>query len=164
MNTPGLEHKHVQEATETWDGTAKPEDLSTLHLRLKHVQEATEVWEEPSELRENEREEEAPPPLPPTTPPPSVPSPDETIMRVEEKVVPRRKNASKEDPFEKTVERPKSLGPVPKGKRLEDAPFEIEVTKGMFSLGLTVCMTEMGMIAVKSLTSRSPISKDGNIK
>ena len=162
LNTPRL--GRVQEATEMWDGTAKPEDISTPRLGPKQVQEATEVWEDPTELRENEHEEEPPPPLPPTTPPPSVQSPDETIMKVEEKVVPRRKSASKKDPFEKTVERPKSLGAVPKGKRLEDAPFEIEVTKGMFSLGLTVCMTEMGMIAVKSLTSRSPISKDGNIK
>ena len=164
LNTPRLEHKRVQEATEMWDGTAKPEDLNTPRLGPKHIKEATEVWEETTELRENEREEESPPPLPPTTPPPSVQLPEETIMRVEEKVVPRRKKASKEDPFEKTVERPKSLGPVPKGKRLEDAPFEIEVTKGMFGLGLTVCTTEMGMISVKSLTSRSPISKDGNIK
>ena len=59
---------------------------------------------------------------------------------------------------------PKSLGPVPKGKRLEGAPFEIEVVKGMFGLGLTVCTTEIGMIAVKSLTSRSPITKEGNMK
>lgn len=143
---------------------AKEEHLSTPRLGPKQVQEATEVWEEATELWENRHEEETPPPVPPTTPPPSVQLPEETVMRVEEKVVPRRKKTSKEDPFEKTVERPKSLGPVPKGKRLEDAPFEIEVTKGMFSLGLTVCLTEMGMIAVKSLTSRSPISKDGNIK
>ena len=161
LSTPRLAPKWVQEATEVCDELAKPEDLSTSRLGPKWLQEATE---EATELQENGHEEEPPPPLPPTTLPPSVQLSEETIMRVEEKVVPRRKKASKEDPFEKTVERPKSLGPVPKGKRLEDTPFEIEVTKGMFSLGLTVCMTEMGMIAVKSLSSRSPISKDGNIK
>lgn len=65
----------------------------------------------------------------------------------------------------KEVERPKSLGPVPKGKRLEDAPFEIEVMKGLIGgLGMTVCENELGMIAVKALTNRSPITKDGNIR
>ena len=63
------------------------------------------------------------------------------------------------------VDRPKSLGPIPKGKRLEEAPFEIEVSKGIIGgLGLTLCENELGMIAVKALTNRSPITKDGNIK
>ena len=76
-------------------------------------------------------------------------------------------NTSREEEsvFEtREVERPKSLGPVPKGVRLEHGPFEIEITKGMFGLGLSVGMGTVGMIIVQSLTSRSPIKKDGNIR
>lgn len=62
------------------------------------------------------------------------------------------------------VERPKSLGPVPKGARLEHGPFEIEITKGIFGLGLTVGLGDVGMITVRALTTRSPITKDGNIR
>lgn len=63
------------------------------------------------------------------------------------------------------VERPKSLGPVPKGTRLEHEPFEIEVKKAVYSsLGLTVGINEIGMVFVKQLTQRSPITKDGNIR
>ena len=62
------------------------------------------------------------------------------------------------------VERPKSLGPIPKGSRLEHRPFEIEITKGIFGLGLTLGMGNTGMVVVKALTSRSPITKDGNIR
>ena len=62
------------------------------------------------------------------------------------------------------VERPKSLGPVPRGARLEHRPFEIEVTKGIFGLGLNMRMGNVGMIVVQSLSSRSPIRKDGNIR
>jgi len=147
---------------------AKQENPSILLLGAKQVlQEATEVQKEVDDGHEEELP--PPPPPPPTTPPPSVQLSEEgNKMDTKEEVSLRRKGeVDKGDPFEKqesTVERPKSLGPVPKGKRLEDAPFEIEVVKGMFSLGLTVCTTEMGMIAVKSLTSRSPITKDGNIK
>lgn len=131
------------------------------------LQEATEVQKEVDDGHEEELP--PPPPPPPTTPPTSVQLSEEgNKVETKEEVSLRRKGeVDKGDPFEKqesTVERPKSLGPVPKGKRLEDAPFEIEVVKGMFSLGLTVCTTEMGMIAVKSLTSRSPITKDGNIQ
>ena len=131
------------------------------------LQEATGVQQEVDDGHEEELP--PPPPPPPTTPPPSVQLSKEAVkMETEEAVTPRREEVvDKGDPFEKqenTVERPKSLGPVPKGKRLEDAPFEIEVVRGMFGLGLTVCTTEMGMIAVKSLTSRSPITKEGNMK
>ena len=62
------------------------------------------------------------------------------------------------------MERPKSLGPIPNGARLEHGPFEIEVTKGIFSLGLGVGIDQTGMVTVKTLSSRSPISKDGNIR
>ena len=78
-------------------------------------------------------------PLPPTPPPPSVAIPQE-------------------------VNRPGSLGPVPKGSRQDSCPFEIEVNKTALGLGLTLGMDETGMILVKSLTPRSPITKDGNIR
>ena len=50
------------------------------------------------------------------------------------------------------------------GSRSETGPFEIEVTKGFWGLGVTVDCDKMGAIFVKALTSRSPLSKDGNIK
>ena len=63
------------------------------------------------------------------------------------------------------MERPKSLGPVPKGTRLENEPFEIEIKKAAYSnLGLTVGISDVGMVFVKRLTQRSPIAKDGNIR
>ena len=102
------------------------------------------------------KEEEAPPPLPQTTPPP----PTETEKAESEEI-----DHSTNEKKDVEVERPKSLGPVPKGKRLDDSPFEIEVTKGILGgLGLTLCENELGMITVKALTARSPITKDGNIK
>ena len=106
-----------------------------------------------------EPEKEAPPPLPQTTPPP--PPPTDTDKGAESAEV----NRSVKEEKSVEVDRPKSLGPVPKGKRLEEAPFEIEVSKGILGgLGLTLCENELGMIAVKALTNRSPITKDGNIK
>ena len=86
-------------------------------------------------------EDESPPNLP-TTPPPQ----------------------TQEDNMKPLVERPKSIGPVPKGQRLQEVPFEITIVKGLFGLGVSLMLNEMGMIEVKSLTSRSPITKDGNIK
>ena len=62
------------------------------------------------------------------------------------------------------VNRPGSLGPVPKGSRQDSCPFEIEVNKTALGLGLTLGMDETGMILVKSLTPKSPITKDGNIR
>lgn len=137
--------------------------------------------------------EEAPPPLPQTTPPPPAIAKEEVPLPIPQTTpTPPPTEAEKEappalplttPPLEKGAEseevnhlaneekksievgRPKSLGPVPKGKRLEDAPFEIEVSKGILGgLGLTLGENELGMIAVKALTNRSPITKDGNIK
>lgn len=122
---------------------------------------------------EDEEQEEAPPPIPQTTPPttkdvdegrasedaPPPSPPVATHPSTEVDGVPEDKTELKE------VERPKSLGAVPRGRRLEDAPFEIEVTKGLLgSLGMSVCENELGMIAVKALTNRSPVAKDGNIR
>ena len=79
----------------------------------------------------------------------------------------REQDASQQDKSQvwkqNEVERPKSLGPVPKGARLEHGPFEIEIAKGIFGLGLSVGMGSTGMIEVVALTSRSPIRKDANI-
>ena len=50
------------------------------------------------------------------------------------------------------------------GSRSETGPFVIEVTKGFWGLGMTVDCDKIGAIFVKALTSRSPLSKDGNIK
>ena len=106
-----------------------------------------------------EPKKEAPPPLPQTTPPP--PLSTETEKGAESAEI----DHSVKEKRIVEVDRPKSLGPVPKGKRLEEAPFEIEVSKGILGgLGLTLCENELGMIAVKALTNRSPITKDGNIK
>lgn len=100
----------------------------------------------------SDRSSTPPPPLPASAPPP--PPSVQTPSQLEEDTV-----------FsEREVERPKSLGPVPKGARLEHGPFEIEFSKGIFSLGLTIGMGSVGMIVIKSLASRSPIKKDGNIR
>jgi len=58
----------------------------------------------------------------------------------------------------------KKLAPTVFGLRSETEPFEIEVTKGFWGLGLTVGCDKTGVIFVKALTSRSPLSKDGNVK
>ena len=101
---------------------------------------------------ESEDSEQTPPPVLPTTPPPPF---IEAATETEKQIV---------SADEKSVERVKSLGPVPKGGRLESAPFEIEVSKGLLGLGITLGLDQMGMVFVKSLTARSPISKDGNIR
>ena len=123
------------------------------------------------ELPPNGVTEEAPPPLPQTTPPATkeLPiieeTPPQTTPPATREVDSNSINRTKEKEVMKEVERPKSLGPVPKGQRLEDAPFEIEVSKSLLGgLGLTVCENELGMIAVKALTTRSPITKDGNVR
>ena len=105
------------------------------------------------------KEEVAPPTMPQTTPPTT--EAEKGALRIESDEVKCSENEKKTV----EVDRPKSLGPVPKGKRLEGAPFEIEVSKGILGgLGMTLCENELGMIAIKALTSRSPITKEGNIK
>lgn len=59
--------------------------------------------------------------------------------------------------------RPPSLQ-VPRGARQENSPFEIELKKGLFGLGLSLGVNQMGMLAVTSLSSRGVVSQDGNIK
>ena len=129
-----------------------------------------------NELPSERVAKEAPPPVPQSTPPSAR---DGSIAMIPDKEAPLPVSQTtppikivETDGMEneinrkaKEVERPKSLGPVPKGNRLEGTPFEIEVVKGLLGgLGLTVCENELGMIAVKALTTRSPITKDGNIR
>ena len=68
-------------------------------------------------------------------------------------------------PEPSSSDRIKSLGPVLKGERQEEAPFEIEVAKGLFSLGLNVEQDRnTGMIVVKSIALRSSLAKNGNLR
>ena len=104
-----------------------------------------------------------PPPPPPASPPPPVTQ--QQISTGEHTPLETNTYQQEDSLFERRdIERPKSLGPVPKGARLEHGPFEIEITKGIFGLGLSIAMGNVGMIVVQSLTSRSPIKKDGNIR
>lgn len=74
-------------------------------------------------------------------------------------------NSANETVTETTfMEEKKKSDKILVGSRSETGPFEIEVTKGFWSLGLTVDCDKTGAIFVKALTSRSPLSKDGNIK
>lgn len=59
--------------------------------------------------------------------------------------------------------RPPSLQ-VPRGERTDKSPFEIELRKGIFGLGASLIINEMGMLVIDSLSSRSIIYQDGNIK
>ena len=137
-----------------------------LNLDLTKVANALGVASESDE--EGVEEDEAPPPVPQTTPPPTKKhyteereADDEAPPSLPQTTPP----LTAADEAESEVERPKSLGPVPKGTRLDDAPFEIEVSRGLIGgLGMSVCENELGMIAVKALTNRSPITKDGNIR
>ena len=113
----------------------------------------------------------------PSIPPPSPPRPSSGATHQDERsTVPSTIPALQDGPTTlpappptpppppQEVNRPGSLGPVPKGSRQDSCPFEIEVNKTALGLGLTLGMDESGMILVKSLTPRSPITKDGNIR
>lgn len=63
-----------------------------------------------------------------------------------------------------TAEDKKKSAPILFGSRSETGPFEIEVTKGFWGLGVTVDCDKTGAIFVKALTSRGLLNKDGNIK
>ena len=100
---------------------------------------------------------DTPPPPPPASLPPPIPHQHTSHTKQQQK--------EENGVFEgKEVERPKSLGPIPKGARIEHGPFEIEITKGIFGLGLALGMSSVGMIVIQALTSRSPIRKEGNIR
>ena len=58
--------------------------------------------------------------------------------------------------------RPKTEFPL---TRPTAGPFKVEITKGLFSLGLTLTVDSYtGVIVVKNISSRSPLAKDGNLK
>lgn len=59
--------------------------------------------------------------------------------------------------------RPPSLQ-VLRGARVESSPFEIELKKGLFGIGASLALNQMGMLAIESLSSRSVISQEGNIR
>ena len=98
-----------------------------------------------------------PPPELPGTPPPELPgTPPPELPGTPPPELPESK-------FSDEDKRPQSLQ-VPQGIRLENSPFEIKLKKGFFNIGATFSMNEMGMLAVKTLSPRSVISQDGNIK
>lgn len=53
---------------------------------------------------------------------------------------------------------------VPRDGRTEKSPFEIEFKKGLFGIGVDLTVNAMGMLVISSLSARSIISQDGNIK
>ena len=73
-------------------------------------------------------------------------------------------NSANEAVVETTFIEKKKSAPILFGSRSDSGPFEIEVTKGFWGLGVTVDCDKTGAIFIKALTSRSPLSKDGNIK
>lgn len=73
---------------------------------------------------------------------------DEVSKKVAEKIIMERK-------------RPAS---IVFGSRSEMGPFEVEIMKGFWGLGVTVSCDDAGSIFIKAIASRSPVIKDGNIK
>ena len=151
-------------------------DMDEVAAAMKEVAGELTSSDEDEEGSQKEEREEAPPTPPQTTPPLTNEeefdgtvkgaSAGEEIRDANDRAD-NTASVGVEDGVssEMTVERPKSLGPVPKGQRLESDPFEIEVSKGRLGgLGLMVCENELGMIAVKALSARGPIAKNGNIK
>ena len=89
--------------------------------------------------------------------------PMETLSGDQAEKVPDTNSANEAVAETKFMEK-KKPAPILFGSRSETGPFEIEVTKGFWGLGVTVDCGTMGDIFVKALNSRSPLSKDGNIK
>ena len=118
----------------------------------------------PSQHSDSNSSQTSLPPSPPTSRPPIATVDSLPMQTSNDNQQDTRENTWIPGLEQKVVERPKSLGPVPKGGRLEHGPFEIEITKSIFGLGLTIGMGNVGMIVVESLMSRSPIKKDGNIR
>ena len=102
------------------------------------------------------------PPVPPSEPP-EIPNSEPPVLPSELPEVPLSEHQP--DPLEEQLvsSRPPSLK-VPQGSRLENSPFEIELRKGVLGLGVSLAINQMGMLAIKSLSSRSIVSQDGNIR
>ena len=86
----------------------------------------------------------------PTTPPPSPPI--ERITPLEPTTPPPS------PPMELTSP------PEPKISENGKGPFTVKVTKGLFSLGLTTAQSDVGLIEVKAISSRSPLAKEGSLQ
>ena len=84
-------------------------------------------------------------------------------MGVESTVV-MRDNAMSKKVAEKIIMERKRPASIVFGSRSEMGPFEVEIIKGFWGLGLTVGCDDAGSIFIKAITSRSPVIKDGNIK
>jgi len=85
------------------------------------------------------------------------------IMGVESTVVMRDNTISKKV-AEKIVMERKRPASIVVGSRSETGPFEVEIMKGFWGLGVTVNCDDAGTIFIKAIASRSPVIKDGNIK
>jgi hypothetical protein len=59
--------------------------------------------------------------------------------------------------------RPPSLQ-VPRGERAEKTPFEIELKKGLSGIGVGLTVNDVDMLVISSLSPRSVVSQDGNIR
>ena len=56
-----------------------------------------------------------------------------------------------------------TVSQVAKGRQT-DVPFAVEVVRGFLGLGLQLGRDETGMVVIKSISTRSPVAKDGNIR
>ena len=54
--------------------------------------------------------------------------------------------------------------PVPEERRQEGEIYEVEVRKGLLGLGIKIDTNESGLVVVKSLSSSSPLTKDGTMR
>ena len=57
-----------------------------------------------------------------------------------------------------------SPAPVSKERGQEGEIYEVEVKKGLLGLGIKVTTNESGLVVVKSLSSSSPLTKDGTMR
>ena len=122
----------------------------------------------PVEIEEANKEEEGVPPLP-STPPPPVSGQLEFPITQGQKPntgVASKVPSSKTEISPSTVEGQLSepTPNIPKGKREDSGPFEIELYKSMFGIGVQLVSDSMGMMAVKKIASWSAMAKNGNIK
>ena len=134
--------------------SAPPDFPSTLppEITSEFLPEVTSTL---PEIPSNISPPESPKAQPFQPPPPSPPDPSP---------VPPSEVEDPATPVLKVVDnRPPSLQ-VPRGARLEKSPFEIELRKGLFNIGASLVVNSMGMLVIKSLTSRSIIAQDGNIR
>ena len=142
-----------------------PEVSSRLPQLASHIASSDEnlLKSVPPEIPQSEPPSELPLSEPPPPPPEEPPSSEMLVSEPSD--VPSSASTtdtSKQQPPESS--RPSSLK-VPRGARLENSPFEIELKKTMLSnLGVTLTINEMGMLAIKSLTTRGIVAQDGNIR